>query len=434
MQQHAGRMAPAAAAAATAPLRYDTTMLLPLLGRRCPIRAIHQRSLHILAVADRREHRAVTLALEQLQRRVPAQATVQFISTTDGQQTAGVPLPWEIVGWDTVHPETEVVLAAHWGKGIEGLEDAEVHREIMARCPSLRWLHTMSTGVEHLPLAALAERGVTTTHHTGVSDAPLVEFALAGLLHFSKQLPRVHAAQAARRWERFAHRTLAGSTLAIVGFGSIGRAIGRAAANGLGMNVVAVSRRELSPSELAAGGATTCACIGDADGQGGARSDRLRWALDSVDHVGTQAIPTSSRLYTSLRVPDGLRLQVVLALPHTVGTAGMVGATELAALKDGCVLVNVGRGSTVDEAALAAALTTRGPGSLSFAGDVFTTEPLPQVSALWELPNALISAHCMDWTDDAVDKAASAWVRNVEGFARSGEVGLEGVVKPHLGY
>ena len=124
----------------------------------------------------------------------------------------------------------------------------------------------------------------------------------------------------------------------------------------------------------------------------------------------------------------------MLALPHTVGTAGMVGATELAALKDGCVLVNVGRGSTVDEAALAAALTTRGPGSLSFAGDVFTTEPLPQVSALWELPNALISAHCMDWTDDAVDKAASAWVRNVEGFARSGEVGLEGVVKPHLGY
>ena len=378
--------------------------------RRLPCALPQRRAgLHVLALLDRAEHHPVTLALEQLKRRVP-QAQVTMVTTTDGQHVAGAPLPWDSMGWSAVSPQTEIVLSAHWGRVIEGLDDAAVYDEIIQRCPQLQWLHTMSTGVEHLPLRKLAEQGVTTTHHTGVSDAPLVEFAVAGLLHFTKQLPRVQAAQAERRWERFQHRTLAGETLAIVGFGAIGRAIGRAASDGLGMRVVAVSRRELSPAELRAGGAESCVCIGDADGQGGARGDRLRWALQQADHVA-------------------------LALPHTSSTTGLIGAEELAVLKEGATLVNVGRGTTIDETALAEALRKRGAGSLSFAGDVFAVEPLPRESELWELPNCLISAHCMDWTADAKALTAEAWVSNVEGYVRAGApAGLAGVVQPELGY
>lgn len=283
-----------------------------------------RRGLHVLALLDRADHRAVSLALEQLARRVP-QARVAVVKTTDGKQQAGAPLPWGSMGWDAVNPATDVVLSAHWGRTIEGIDDAAVYDEVLARCPRLRWLHTMSTGVEHLPLEKMAGRGVTITHHTGVSDGALAEFAIAGLLHFGKQIPRLQAAQASRRWERFEHRTLTGATLGICGFGEIGRAIGRAASRGLGMRVVAISRRDLSPSELRAGGAEGCVCIGDAEGQGGARGDRLRWALQAVDHL-------------------------VLALPHTANTAGLIGAAELALLRRrSATLVNVGRGSTIDE-------------------------------------------------------------------------------------
>lgn len=282
------------------------------------------RALHVLALLDRADHRAVDIALEQLARRVP-EARVTTVRTTDGRLQSGAPLPWDSMGWGGVAPDTDVVLSAHWGRVIEGLDDVAVYDEVLARCPRLRWLHTMSTGVEHLPLDSMAARGVTVTHHTGVSDGALAEFAIAGLLHFGKQIPRVQAAQAARRWERFEHRTLAGSTVAICGFGEIGRAIGRAASRGLGMRVVAISRRDLSPSELRAGGAETCVCIGDADGQGGARSDRLRWALREADHV-------------------------VLALPHTASTERLIGAAELAVMrKRSATLINVGRGSTIDE-------------------------------------------------------------------------------------
>ena len=73
-------------------------------------------------------------------------------------------------------------------------------------------------------------------------------------------------------------------------------------------------------------------------------------------------------------------------------------------------------------------------GTLSFAGDVFAVEPLPADSGLWEKSNCLISSHCMDWTAEAKQLTADAWVKNVEAYARSGEAGLAGVVEPTLGY
>ena len=105
------------------------------------------------------------------------------------------------------------------------------------------------------------------------------------------------------------------------------------------------------------------------------------------------------------------------------------------------VLINVGRGSTICEEALAAALRARGSASesgcgfgLSFAGDVFKDEPLPADSGLWDLENCLISAHCMDWTVEAKAKTATAWVDNVERFSTGGAGALLGVVDPRLGY
>jgi phosphoglycerate dehydrogenase-like enzyme len=205
----------------------------------------------MLAVSDRAEHAALELSLAQLDTRLPADTLqLQRLVTAAAANTPepDAPLPWDSIGWESIRPETEVVAAAHWGPRTQ-----ECYEEILRRAPRLRWLHTLSAGVNHLPLEALHRAGVVVTHHQGVSDSPLVEYALAGLLHFLKQVPRLKASQAAKRWDQFDHCTAAGATLAVLGWGSIGQAVGRAARHGLGMRVVALTRRPKTAAEIGDG-------------------------------------------------------------------------------------------------------------------------------------------------------------------------------------
>ena len=358
-----------------------------------------RRALHILAVSDRRAHPALALAVEQLRARRPGD-TVQLLLTTAGERVAGAPLDWGSINWASVDPAQAVLCAAHWGP-----RTREAHLEVLKRAPGLRWVHSLSTGVEHLPLAEFGAAGAVVTHHVGASDAALAEFALGGLLHFEKQLPRLLANSRAAKWERFEQRGLFGRTLAVVGFGNIGRRVGRAARLGFGMRVVAITRRPLADLELRE----------DADGA---------VALDQGQGEGGE-----SGLAEALR--ESGADHVLLALPHTGTTAGLVGAAELAAMRPGTCLINVGRGTTVDEDALAAVLADE-ERRLSFVGDVFAEEPLPAGSALWGRPNALISPHAADWVDEVKEASAAAFVENVEAWAAGGE--LQGVVDIKKGY
>ena len=254
---------------------------------------------------------------------------------------------------------------AQEGRGRALLADAEVlfglpgdsaHglSEAVRVNPGLRWVQATAGGAgEQVQAAGLTAEEldrVTITRAGGVHVGPLAEFAVFGVLAFTKGLPRLLADQAARRWEHYPVNELAGATLLVVGLGAIGTEVARLA-KAFGMRVLGVNRT----------GRTDCPDVDEV------RPARFLGDLLPVSHA------------------------VVLTLPLTEQTRGLIDAAAIARMRTGAVLVDVGRGGVLDEPALVDALTAGRLGGAAL--DVFATEPLPSDSALWGLPNVLISPH-----------------------------------------
>ena len=214
----------------------------------------------------------------------------------------------------------------------------------------LRWLHYSSTGVEHMPLGEFHERGVTLTNGAGLYATPIAEHVIMCMLAARLNLLGLIRAQAAETWapETESEQELNGSVALILGYGALGRAVG-ARARALGVTVLGARRRSGSPWE-----------------EGVSSGDTWREHLPQADFV-------------------------VLALPATPETRGIVGERELAAMKAGAWLINVARGTLVDEAALLEALSTGHLGGAAL--DAFQTEPLPPAHPFWALPNVILSPH-----------------------------------------
>jgi len=228
-------------------------------------------------------------------------------------------------------------------------------RDLARQAPRLRWVQLSSSGVgqivEHM---GLGDRPIVVTNAAGMHALPLAEFVLFAMLYFAKRMPRVLVDQRRHHWERFALDTLPGKTLGIVGLGHVGRAIARLARS-VGLRVVAVRRTPGPPAQSP-----------DADAVyplGG-----LRTLLGESDYVA-------------------------LIVPFTPETVGLIGKSELAAMKPGAVLINIGRGQLVDEGALVESLRSGHLGGAAL--DVFATEPLPAESPLWDMPNVLVTPHSM---------------------------------------
>jgi glyoxylate/hydroxypyruvate reductase len=236
------------------------------------------------------------------------------------------------------------------GDTTEGLADA------VTNLPRLRWVHATSAGageqVRKAALPAAALERVTITTSSGVHAVPLAEFSVLGLLAIAKDLPRFVEDQRARAWPEVRRplRELAGQTLFLLGLGEIGREVARLA-KALGMRTVGFRRTEGPPP---------------------------KW----VDEVhGPERLPELA----------GQADAMVVSLPLTEQTAGLVDRATIERLPASCIFVNVGRGGVVDEPALIDALRDR-----RIAGavlDVFATEPLPEDSPLWALDNVLVTPH-----------------------------------------
>lgn len=253
----------------------------------------------------------------------------------------------------------------------------ELLRSLWRRARRLQWVHSLSAGVEHLLFDELVHSPLPLTNAKGVYSVALGEFALMAILFFAKDARRLLRQQAAARWETFEPMELRGQTLGIIGYGDIGRAAAQRA-RAFGLRILACRRRpELSAEDSLVDGVFPL--------------ERRGELLAASDYV-------------------------LLAMPHTPGTQRLVGEAELRALKPGAVLVNVGRGGTVDEPALLRALEERRLRGAAL--DVYETEPLPPEHPLWRLDNVLLSPHCADNTPHWRENALEFFLRNLERFER----------------
>jgi phosphoglycerate dehydrogenase-like enzyme len=260
----------------------------------------------------------------------------------------------------------------------------------------LRWAHTATAGIASLLYPEMVQSNVILTNSAGVHGPAMAETVLAMILHFARGFDVAVRAQARRDWSasRFEEefgigREISGTTLGIIGLGGVGREIARRA-RALGMHVVATRRHPMGSEkdvELLSG------------------DDALRTLLARSDYV-------------------------VISVPSTRETRGMIGARELTAMRPDAVLVNVARGDVMDEDAL---METLRAGRLRGAAlDVFRKEPLPETSPLWDLPNVLILPHVSGTTDRFWDREAALIVENVRRYLQ-GEP-LRNVVDKALGY
>ena len=273
-----------------------------------------------------------------------------------------------LVGWDV----RAGALEQAWGAG-----------------DRLRWIHWCGAGVDAALFPALAASEVTLTNARGVFDVAMAEYVLGLVLALAKGFPETFAAQRERRWSYRLGERVAGRRALIVGVGAIGRAIARAL-GALGIEVHGIGRH---PRDH------------DAD--------------------FTKVYPPSA-LHAQLGRADF----VVAILPATAEAAGLFAAAEFAAMPRGARFINVGRGSSVDEAALVAALASGHLGGAAL--DVFADEPLDAASPLWDAPGLIVSPH-MSGDYHGHDRALlDLFADNLRRY-RAGDP-LANVVDKRLGY
>jgi phosphoglycerate dehydrogenase-like enzyme len=230
-----------------------------------------------------------------------------------------------------------------------GIDNDEFQR-LLDEAQGLRWLHSPGAGVEGWPLTDLAARNITLTNGAGVFAIPIAEWVLTSMLTIVKSTHAVRDAQRGHRWERDAPSDeLYGKTMLLLGPGGIGREI-ITRASAFGMRIWAANRSGRS--------------VDGADRT--VHGDAWRDLLPDADFV-------------------------VSTLPLTGETRGIIGAAELARFKPSAWLLNVGRGATIDEAALFDAVAAGTVGGAAL--DAWTQEPLPTDSPAWDLPNIIVSPH-----------------------------------------
>jgi phosphoglycerate dehydrogenase-like enzyme len=292
-------------------------------------------------------------------------------------------------------PDIELVRSPAMGQPLprEQLRRAEVIYTAAADfdpadATRLRWVQTNSAATEPIRGKPVMRSAVSVANVSGAYSVAVAECALGMLLALTRRITLGVRSQLERHWPEdygpWAGTDLYGQTMAVVGYGSIGRQIGRLA-QGMGMTVLACKRRP----ELRRDDSYLLPGTGDPEG----------------------LIPAA--WFGPGQIRDMFRRAdvVVIALPRTPATEGLVGAAALAALPAHAYLVNVGRGAVVDETTLANALNA---GALAGAAlDVFDEEPLPRAHPLWAMPNVLIMPHVASWTTLQAQRAAGVLIENL---------------------
>lgn len=325
------------------------------------------------------------------------------------------PLKGEEKHWERVRqlsPRLSLSLAEGEAQFLENLPDAEVvviwpRPFDLSLAPRLKWIQLLSAGLDRFTGHPVMESDIIITTASGIHATPIAEYVLASMLAFSRRFREMWRLQERRewpedRWEILGGEELRGKTVGILGYGSIGREVGRLC-QAFGMRVLATD----SALEM-----------GDRGYRPPGTGDPKGMLLDSL-------FPPS-QLREMLKECDFL----IVAVPLTPETEGMVGREELKAMKGSAYLVNISRGRVVDEEALIEALKE---GWIGGAGlDVFAQEPLPQESELWRLDNVILSPHVSANTPHYQERFTELFCENLRRYLAGEE--LLNVVDKKRGY
>jgi phosphoglycerate dehydrogenase-like enzyme len=258
----------------------------------------------------------------------------------------------------------------------------------LARARRLRWIQITSAGIDHLAEAAETLREIVVTNSRGIHVEVMADYVVGVLIMLQWGFPRLLRRQQAREWYFQATEPLAGKSLGVVGVGAIGGEIARRGA-AMGMTVLGM-RRDPRPA------------------------------------------PGVSRMFGPDELPAMLPECdfVVLVVPATAATSRLVGERELRRMRRTAYLVNIARGSVVDEAALIRALEEKWIAGAAL--DVFETEPLPPTSPLWGMENVIVTPHISGEPDEYPRRVMTVFADNLRRW-REGRP-LLNVVDPARGY
>ncbi len=325
------------------------------------------------------------------------------------------PLQLEEKHWERVRqlsPRISLSLVEGEAQFLENLPSAEVvaiwpRPFNLSLAPRLKWIQLMSAGLDRFVGHPVMESDIIITTASGIHATPIAEYVLASMLALSRHFRDIWRLQERKqwpkdRWEILRGEELRGKTVGILGYGSIGREVGRLC-QAFGMRVLATdSAQEMEDRGYRPPG------TGDPKGM----------LLDSL------FLP--SQLREMLKECDFF----IVAVPLTPETEGMIGWEELKAMKESAYLVNISRGRVVDEEALIEALKE---GWIGGAGlDVFAQEPLPQESELWGLDNVILSPHISANTPHYQERFTELFCENLRRYLAGEE--LLNVVDKKRGY
>jgi len=276
------------------------------------------------------------------------------------------------------------------------------------QAPRLKWVQLSSAGADHLLDKPIMKSDIAITTASGIHAVPIAEYVFGSMLAFARRFPVTFALQQKHewpkgRWAALLGAELRGATIGIIGYGSIGREIGRLA-KAFGMRVLASKRNPTRRDDVG----YRIPGAGDAQMQyvdGVFGPDQLQEMVSACDYV-------------------------VVALPLTPETRGIVSESVIRAMKPTAYFVNISRGEVVDEEALIRALRE---GRIAGAGlDVFWQEPLPPDSPLYDLPNVILTPHIAATTAAYNDRATDLFAENLRRYL-AGEP-LLNLVDKTLGY
>jgi phosphoglycerate dehydrogenase-like enzyme len=280
-------------------------------------------------------------------------------------------------------PDVDAILFVHF--------DVDLLANILPLANRVRWIHCLWTGVDMILKPQVIAHPAELTNGRGVFRWPLADWVMAAMLFFAFDFRRIVRQQEQDVWQPFISTSLSGRVLGIIGYGAIGSAVA-ARARPFGMKIAALRRRP----ELFERDSLVDQTYG---------SDQLKELMAASDYI-------------------------LVVTPLTAETRGMIGEAEIAATKPSAVIINIGRGPVIDEAALVQALES---GRICGAAlDVFNTEPLPSEHPFWRMSNVLLSPHTADRVEGFLDPAFECFFENLDRFRKGRS--LVNVVDKHAGY